>query len=193
MENLLDTDKRPLFLFIVILMFCSCHSIKNYDYKLIECQKIPKEAVNIAIADYSKQLKRRKDLSHVVAVNVYVHFTTTDWFFISMIPWIDESDKFPIEYLDMYMGKIPPSHIPTEYVQWNNVLFVWHNPQHVLTEDIKRVLVNNKLVLYPGEDWVLTLDGTCLSYIFCKTNYKRRYYKKVTATYKTPLPSCGCH
>lgn len=192
MELRLDI-KRLLILFFIVSIFCSCATTKVYEYDVVEYKEPPKEAINIAIADYSKQLKRRKDLSHVVAVHVYIDFTTTDWFFISMIPWIDESNKIPIEYFDMYMGKIPPSHIPTEYVQWNNVLFVWHNPQHVLTEDIKRVLVNNKLVLYPEEYGVYTFDGTCLSYIFCKTNYKRRYYKKVTAAYKTPLPSCGCH
>jgi hypothetical protein len=136
-------------------------------------------------------LRARKD-STIVAVNVGITYTSTDWFYISMIPWIDESNKFPIEILDMDMGKIPPSHIPTEYVQRNNVLFVWHNPQYILTRDIKRVLVNYELVSYPEDDWVYTLDGASVCYIFCKTNYKRKYYRKVIASYKIPLPSCRC-
>lgn len=170
-------------------MLCSCGSTKIYDY--VEYKEVPKEAVNIAIADFSSALQRQKD-TNIVAVRVGIAYTSTDWFYITMIPWIDETNKFPVEMLDMYMGQIPLSHIPTEYIKRDNVLFVWHDPQQVLTQEIKEVLVNSNLVSYPEEDWFFSLDGTHLSYIFCKSKYKRKYYRKVFASYIVPLPSCRC-
>ena len=204
MEHLLNiSSNKLLILFTITSMLCSCHGIKNYNYKRIECQEIPKEAVNIAIADYSKQLKRRKDFSNVTAVELYITYTSTDWFYIGTKPWLpridDKSgrqyfaDRFEIEELDEYMGKIPPSYIPTQFAEKDNVLYVWHDPQAVLTENLKNVLIKYDLVYYPGDKQIATLDGGDFSYIFCKTNYKKRYYYRVKPRYNTPLPSCRCN
>lgn len=203
MACLLNTDKKLLLLFIVMIMFGSCQSIKNYDYKHVECQMVPREAVNIAIADYSKQLKKRKDISRVVAVHVRIHCTTTDWFYISMLPWqlhIDDdsgeyylTDRFSVKWLDENMGKVPPDWIPSDYMEMDGILYTWHDPQVVMTEDFKSVLSKYNLLHYPEEDsMIVTLDGSYISYIFCKANYKNKYYRKVKAQYNTPLPLCGC-
>ena len=183
-------------------MFCSCHSTKNYDYKYIECQEIPKEAVNIAISDYSKRLRKRKDINNVTAVEVYIIYTSTDWFYIATKPWLpylDDNgkyrlldDKFPIEELDEYLGKVAPSWIPTQFAEKDDVLYVWHDPKTVLTENLKKILIKYDLVYYPGDEMTLTTDGGDISYIFCKTNYKRRYYRRVKTPYIIPLPACRC-
>lgn len=201
MEHLLNINKL-LVLFIMASMFCSCHNLKNFDYKHIECQEIPKEAVNIAIADYSKKLKRRKDINNITAVQVYIAYTSTDWFYIAMRPWyprVDEfgkyhlfADKFEIELLDEYLGKIPPSWVPTQYAEKDSVLYAWHDPQAVLTENLKNVLIKNDLVYYPGDEQIVSFDGGDFSYIFCKTNYKKKYYRRIKAPFSTPLPSCRC-
>ena len=200
MEHLLDI-KRLLILFFITTIFYSCGSTRNYDY--VECKETPKEAVNIAIADYSKQLKRRKDLSNVVAVHVRIHYTTTDWFYISMIPWqlyVDEdsgeyylTDRFLAKWLDENMGQVPPDWIPSDYMEKDGILYTWHDPQVVMTEDFKSVLSKYNLLHYPADDpMIVTLDGSYISYIFCKTNYKKRYYYRVKPRYNTPLPSCRC-
>lgn len=178
-------------------MFYSCGITKDYDcgttkdYDYVKFKEIPKEAVNIAITDFYKTLQRQND-SSIVAVRIGITYTSTDWFYVSVIPWIDEANKYPIEILDAYMGQIPPSHIPTEYIKKKNILFVWHNPQVALTENIKSILVKYDLVSYPDEDWVYVLDGDYTSYIFCKYNYKKRFNRKLKTQYRTPLPSCGC-
>ena len=133
MERLLNI-KRLLILFFITTIFYSCLTTRNYDY--VECKETPKEAVNIAIANYSKSLKWHKDLRNVSAVNIRITYTSTDWFFISMLPWIDEADKFSISELNKNEGSIPPFWIPTEYAEINNVLYVWHNPNVVLTTDV---------------------------------------------------------
>ncbi len=195
--------KNLLVMFVTTFLFYSCCSVKNYDYKHIECQEIPNEAVNIAISDYSKRLRKRKDINNVTAVKVYIGNTSTDWFYIATKPWrsfIDDesgkyyfTDRFDIELLDEYIGKIPPLRIPTQFVEKDDVLYVWHDPQAVLTENLKNVLIKYNLVYYPGDEMiVVTTDGGDFSYIFCKTNYKRRYYRRIIAHYATPLPSCGC-
>ena len=40
-------------------MFCSCLTMKKYEY--VACNEIPQEAINIAIIDHNKGLKRQKD------------------------------------------------------------------------------------------------------------------------------------
>ena len=115
MDRLLDTNKNILTLLIITSMFCSCHSIKKYDYKHVECKEIPKEALNIVIADYSKRLRKRKDIDNITAVALYIDYTSTDWFYIGTKPWLPslddngdyhlKDDKFPIEELDEYIGK----------------------------------------------------------------------------------------
>ena len=189
MERLLDI-KRLLILFFITTIFYSCGSTRNYDY--VECKETPKEAVNIAIADYSKRLKWHKNLRNVSAVNIHITYTSTDWFIISMIPWIDEADKFSISELKENEGSIPPFWIPTEYAEINNVLYVWHNPNVVLTTDIIEKLKKYNLIAKAEDEGLTSLDGTRVCYIFCKTNYKKRYYRKVTVHYNTPLPSCRC-
>lgn len=82
--------------------------------------------------------------------------------------------------------------MPTEYVVINNVLYVWHNPNVALTTDLIEVLIKYDLVPAPEYEWLMSLDGSNVDYIFCKTNYKKRYYRKVTSDYNTPLPTCGC-
>ena len=206
MESLLGTitNKKLLLLFITLFIFYSCCSIKNYDYEHIEWQQLPREAVNIAIADYSKQLSKRKDIRNVVAVDIFIGNTTTEWFYISFRPWqlnIDDAsgttyltDKLQITMLNEYIGKIPPSWIPTDYMEKAGVLYVWHDPQIVLAEKIINVLAKYNLLNYSeNEEMILTTDGGDMSYIFCKTNFKRKYYRKVKASFITPLPSCGCH
>lgn len=202
MDYQLDTNKKILTLLIITSMFCSCLGIKNYDYKHIECQEIPEEAVNIVITDYSKKLQKRKDINNVTAVALYIDYTSTDWFYIGTKPWLPylddngsyqlKDDKYPIEELDEYIGKIPPYGIPTQYAEKDGVLYVWHDPQAVLTENLKNNLIKYDLVYYPGDEMIFTTDGGDLSYIFCKTNYKRRYYQRVKAPFNTPLPSCRC-
>lgn len=189
MERLLNI-KRLLILFFITTIFYSCLTTRNYDY--VECKETPKEAVNIAIANYSKSLKWHKDLRNVSAVNIRITYTSTDWFIIAMLPWIDEADKFSISELNKNEGSIPPFWIPTEYAEINNVLYVWHNPNVVLTTDIIEKLKKYNLIAKPEYEGLISLDGTNVSYIFCKTNYKKRYYRKVTVHYSTPLPSCRC-
>ena len=191
MDYLLSINKL-LVLFVTTFMFCSCCSIKNYNYKYVECQETPKEAVNIAIADYSKRHPKRKNLGDLTAVDVHITYTSTDWFYISMIPWIDEADKFPISILEENEGRIPPNWVPTECVEINNVLYVWHNPNVTLTTNVIETLKKYDLVLKAEDEWLTSLDGTHVSYIFCKTNYKKGYYRKVIVHYATPIPSCGC-
>ena len=191
MDYLLSINKL-LVLFVIAFMFYSCLSLKNYDYEYVERQETPKEAVNIAIANYSKRHPKRKDIGNVTAVDVQITYTSTDWFYISMIPWIDEADKFPISILEENEGRIPPNWVPTECVEINNVLYVWHNSNVTLTTNFIETLAKYDLVLKPEERLILTTDGTHVSYIFCKTNYKKRYFQKVMPLYATPLPSCGC-
>ena len=192
MEIRLDI-KRLLILFFIVSIFCSCATTKVYEYDVVKYKEPPKEAVNIAIADYSKQLKRQKDLGNITAVNMCIIYTSTDWFYISMHPWTDEADKFPISLLKEYEGEIPPEWIPTEYVEKNNVLYVWHNPQMALTADFIDILKKYNLVPNSDYEWMATIGATTIHYIFCKTNYKKRYFRKVKTRYITPLPSCGCH
>lgn len=201
MGNRLYTNKKFWGLFLIAFTVCSCHSLKNYEYKHLECYETPKEAVDIAIADYSHALKKQKEISDVVAVYIYIFPTSTDWFYISMVPWrlhVDDSsqyylaDKFPIEFIDKNMGHIPPSWIPTDYVEKDNVLYVWHDPQIVLTEEMKRLLNQYDLIYYSGDLMSITTGSGDISYIFCKYNYKKKYYRKIKAPYLTPLPSCGC-
>lgn len=189
MEHLLDI-KRLLQLFLIAALVCSCATTLNYD--VVEYKETPKEAINIAIADYSKNLHRPKHVGNVTAVNVRITYTSTDWFIISMIPWINEADKFPISVLKENEGGIPPEWVPTEYVVINNVLYVWHNPNVALTTDLIEVLIKYDLVPAPEYEWLMSLDGSNVDYIFCKTNYKKRYYRKVISHYNTPLPTCGC-
>ncbi len=203
MGCLLSISNKILVLLIATSMFCSCRSTKNYDYKYIECQEIPIEAINIAITDYSNRLRKRKDIDNITAVEVFIVYTSTDWFYIATKPWlpsIDESgkyhltdDKFSIEMFDKYLGQVPPSWMPTQYVEKDNVLYVWHDPQAELTENLKNALVKYDLFYDPEDEMIITTDGGDISYIFCKTNYKRKYYRRVKAPYNTPLPSCGCH
>lgn len=61
MELRLDI-KRLLILFFIVSIFCSCATTKVYEYDVVEYKEPPKEAINIAIADYSKQLKGKKIL-----------------------------------------------------------------------------------------------------------------------------------
>ena len=203
MDCLLDINKKLLLLSVITSMFCSCHSTKNYDYKHIECHEIPKEAVNIAIADYSKRLKRQENPDNVVAVQVRVYPTTTDWFYIAMIPWqlyVDNdsgkcylTNRFLVSWLDENMGRIPPDWIPSDYLEKDGILYVWHDLQVVMTENFKSILAKYDLLHYPEDDaMTVTLDGSYISYIFCKTNYKRRYYRRVKASFITPLPACRC-
>ena len=182
--------KRILILFFITTIFYSCASTRNYDY--VECKETPKEAVNIAVADYSKRLKWHNDLRNVSAVNIRITYTSTDWFIISMIPWIDEADKFSISELKENEGSIPPFWIPTEYAEINNVLYVWHNPNVVLTTDVIEKLKKYNLIAKAEDEGLTSLDGTRVCYIFCKTNYKKRYYRKLTVHYSTPIPSCRC-
>ena len=182
--------KRILILIFITTIFYSCASTRNYDY--VECKETPKEAVNIAIADYSKRLKWHNDLRNVSAVNIRITYTSTDWFIISMIPWIDEADKFSISELKEKEGGIPPFWIPTEYAEINNVLHVWHNPNVVLTTDVIEKLKKYNLIAKAEDEGLTSLDGTRVCYIFCKTNYKKRYYRKLTVHYSTPIPSCRC-
>lgn len=183
---------KLLVLFVTTFMFCSCLSLQNYDYQYVECQEAPKEAINIAIADYSKKHLKQKNNGDVRAVDVHINYTSTDWFYISMVPWIDEADKFPISLLKENEGRIPPDWVPTECVEINNVLYVWHNPNVALTTNFIETLAKYDLVLKPEDQWIVSTDGTHVSYIFCKTNYKKRYFQKVMPLYATPLPSCGC-
>lgn len=204
MDRLLDINIKILTLLIILSVLHSSCSINNYDYKHIECQEVPQEAINIVIADYSKRLRKRKDINDVKAVMLYIDYTSTDWFYIGTKPWIPSlddngnyrinADKFPIERIDKYMGENQPyGFIPTQYAEKDNVLYVWYDPQAVLTEGVKNVLIKYDLVYYPGDLMIATTDGGDLSYIFCKTNYKRRYYRRIKAPYNTPLPSCNCH
>ena len=183
---------KLLVLFVTTFIFCSCLSLQNYDYQYVECQEAPKEAINIAIADYSKKHLKEKNNGDVRAVDVHINYTSTDWFYISMVPWIGEVDKFPISLLKENEGRIPPDWVPTECVEINNVLYVWHNPNVALTTNFIETLAKYDLVLKPEDQWIVTTDGTHVSYIFCKTNYKKRYFQKVMPLYATPLPSCGC-
>ena len=183
---------KLLVLFVTTFIFCSCLSLQNYDYQYVECQETPKEAINIAIADYSKKHLKQKNNGDVRAVDVHINYTSTDWFYISMVPWIDEADKFPISLLKKNEGRIPPDWVPTECVEINNVLYVWHNPNVALTTNFIETLAKYDLVLKAEDQWMVSTDGTHVSYIFCKTNYKKRYFQKVMPLYATPLPSCGC-
>ena len=207
MECLFNTIKKHIFLFVITILFCSCLIIKNYDYKEIECKELPKEAVNIAIKDYSKRLKRQKDSSKIVAVLVFVQYTSTDWFYISMMPLqfqlcYDSSvlsylnDKYPVEWLDNDIGRIPSSWlIPTDFKEMDGVLYVWQDPQVVVTENLKSVLAKYDLLYYSKiEDPVFLSFNSApyINYIFCKTNYKKRYYYRIKAGALMPLPSCRC-
>jgi hypothetical protein len=183
---------KLLVLFVTTFIFCSCLSLQNYDYQYVECQEAPKEAINIAIADYNKKHLKEKNNGDVRAVAVHINYTSTDWFYISMVPWIGEVDKFPISLLKKNEGRIPPDWVPTECVEINNVLYVWYNPNVALTTNFIETLAKYDLVLKPEDQWIVTTDGTHVSYIFCKTNYKKRYFQKVMPLYATPLPSCGC-
>ena len=139
-----------------------------------------------------KRLKWHKDLRNVSAVNVRITYTSTDWFIISMIPWIDEADKFSISELKENEGSVPPFWIPTEYTEINNVLYVWHNPNVTLTTDVIEILKKYNLIAKAEDEGLTSLDGTSVCYIFCKTNFKKRYYRKLTVHYSTPIPSCRC-
>ena len=77
---------KLLVLFVTTFIFCSCLSLQNYDYQYVECQETPKEAINIAIADYSKKHLKQKNNGDVRAVDVHINYTSTDWFYISMVP-----------------------------------------------------------------------------------------------------------
>ena len=190
MEHQSNT-KIKLLLLLVSISLCSCYSLKNYNFDYVEYNEIPREAVNIAIKDYSKRLHRQKD-TNVTAVRVRVDYTSTDWFEVSMVPWIDETNKFNRDYLTPYVGKIPSKYTPTEYVEVDGVLYVWHNPQMVLTDDIIEKLTQYHIVLGKDEEWIVTTGGTYTSYIFCKYNYQKRYYRRVVSHYNTRLPACGC-
>ena len=165
MELRLDI-KRLLILFFIVSIFCSCATTKVYEYDVVEYKEPPQEAINIAIADYSKQLKRQKDLGNITAVNMCIIYTSTDWFYISMHPWTGEADKFPISLLKEYEGEIPPEWIPTEYVEKNNVLYVWHNPKMALTADFIDILKKYDLVPDSDYEWMATIGATTIHYIF---------------------------
>lgn len=199
MGNLLSTIENLCLLFIIIGISCSCSSVKmykpeyTYDYEHIECQNIHREAIDIAIADYSQRLLMHEEYSGISAVEILVACTSTDWFYVAMKPWRrNEVDKYPIATLEKFKGSLPPSWIPTEYMEENRVLYVWHNPHIALCEDVIETLAKYGLVLYPGEEWIITTDGGDMSYLFCKKNYKKKYYHKIYAPFITPLPSCRC-
>lgn len=202
MDRLLDINMRILTLLIISLVFYSCCSVKNYDYKHIEYQVLPKEAVNIAISDYSKRLRKRKDINNVTAVEMFICYTSTDWFYIATKPWLPilddngnyriDADKYELDVLDEYIGRIPPSWIPTQFAEKDDVLYVWHDPQAVLTKEMKNILAKYDLIFYPGDLIILSTDGGDISYIFCKTNYKKKFFRKIKTPFITPLPSCGC-
>lgn len=192
MEFLSNIKIRLSLLLTVSITLCSCCSLRVWDFEYVECKEIPKEAVNIAIKDYSKRLHRQKD-TNITAVQVMVNYTSTDWFYLAMLPLIDEANKFNRDYLISNLGKVPNKYTPTEYVEVDGVLYVWHNPQMVLTEDFIEKLTHYNLVLGEDEVWILSTGGTYTSYIFCKYNYKKKYYRRVVSHYITRLPMCGCH
>ena len=185
-------NKKLLLLLIASTVLCSCYSLKNYSYESEDCQEVPREAIDIAIKDYSKRLRSRKNAS-ITAVNIRSVCTLTDWFYLAMLPWIDDADRFPLSELRKNIGEVPPSWIPTDYVEKGKVLYVWHNPKKALSEEIIEKLTQYNLVLGEDEDWIVTLDGSHTCYIFCKYDYKKRYYRRVVVSYGTPLPTCGCH
>ena len=190
MAHRFNIKKKLLFLLIIISVFYSCRSTLNYEY--IEHKEIPREAVNIAIKDYGKRLRMRRDTS-IVAVNIIITYTSTDWFTVTMLPYEGDDDKFPMYIVEEYMEQIPLSWIPTECVEENNILYVWHNPSLVLTKDFVKKLATYNLILGENEDWIVTSGGSHVNYIFCKYNYKKRYYRRVETHYLTPLPDCKCH
>ena len=103
MEFLSNIKIRLSLLLIVSITLCSCCSLRVWDFEYVECKEIPKEAVNIAIKDYSKRLHRQKD-TNITAVQVMVNYTSTDWFYLAMLPWIDEANKFNRDYLRPLVG-----------------------------------------------------------------------------------------
>lgn len=182
MEPLLNINKKILFFFIIISpMFCSCLTIKNYDY--IECEDIPREAIDIAIKSHNKRLQVHKN-SDVIAVVLDAYYISERKLNLFMRESVkgDIVDKFPVETLYEYVGQIPSSSIPTDYIEINNVLYVWHNPHIVLGEEIINRLIKYDMVWYPGEEMIYTIGGTSIDYIFSTSNYKI-YIRKVVESY----------
>lgn len=192
MEHQSNTKIKLLLLLIILTVLCSCCSLNVWDYGHVECKEIPQEAVDIAIKDFSRRIRSRKNTNRAT-VNVLINYTSADWFEVAMLLRRDDADKFPLSELQENVGTVPPSWIPTDYVEKGNVLYIWHNPKKALTEDIVEKLYIYNRVLREDEDWIVMLDGSYTSYIFCKYNYKKRYYRRVVASYSTPFPTCGCH
>lgn len=191
MANLLITKIiRIVLLILLAWIFHSCCILKNYDYTSIDCQEIPREAIDASVHDYYKHFKQRKPDS--TAIFVQVLCTSTNWFFVFMNPFEVGVDKFPIDLLSEYTNQIPPSYIPTEYVENGGILYAWHNSEKALTEDVIAILVKYHLVLNEGEDWIVTTGEGGFYYIFCTSNPKK-YYRRVIRDWGTPLPKCNCH
>lgn len=163
-------------------MFCSCLTMKKYEY--VACNEIPQEAINIAIIDHNKGLKRQKD-ANIVAVGIYVRCTSKRMFDLSMKEWKsgENVDKFQVEDLYENLGYVPDDYwIPTEYIEKDGILYMWHNPYVALTEDVIEALIKNDMVFYPREEGGLTTGGTTIHYIFKKSNYNI-YTKKIIQGY----------
>lgn len=182
----------PKFILSVTLLciFHSCCTLKNYDYTVVECQEVQRDAIDASISDYNKRLLKQKRLSNV-AIRVDMVDTSTDWFLVFLTPWEGDTDKFPIASLIKYQNQVPPSWIPTEYVENMGVLYAWHNPQKELTEDVILTLSKYHLVLNQDDEWVVTTGEGGLYYIFCKSN-PQKYFRRVVRDWGTPLPKCNC-
>lgn len=184
-----NISKKLLILLVASSFLFSCRTIA---YKVTECQEIPEEALNVAIADYNKIL-RRSPQRHAVAV--HITYTSTDWFYIAMKPWDDENNKYNLSWLQENIGKVPfPWYYPTQYREIDNVLYVWHNPKVVLSEDVVSALVRYNLVYYPDDEMIVSNGGDLTCYVFCKSNH-RKYYRRIKPDDYgfVPLPSCNCH
>lgn len=172
-----------------IMLSCilhSCCALKNYDYEVVKCQEIQREAIDVSIKDYDKRVLKRKRSN--IAIRVDVLYTTTDWFMVFFTPW--ENDNIPITILKKYKNQNPPSWIPTEYVENMGVLYAWHNPQKMLTEDVISTLTRYNLVV-SEEEWIVTTGEGGFYYIFSKSK-PQKYFRRVVRDWGTPLPACNC-
>lgn len=81
--------------------------------------------------------------------------------------------------------------IPTDYIENNGILYVWHNPEKVLEKDVIAILKDYHLVYNERDGWIVTTEEGAFYYIFCES-HQDKYFRRVQRDWGMPLPKCNC-
>ena len=177
-------------LLVLTLIVVVCHSCKPTQWMVYRTEPST-NPIGIAINDYfdnyswwemDKNYVELDIQEHCSKIQISLHFYDTN----------DYTCKFYFSGLTHAVDSHPYDKVPTDYIEQGGKLFVWHNPNKVLTWNMIDKLIDYNRVYFNTDSNLVVLTGAPMRLIYRFNKFDiTRYCSQIGNYYETMENPCS--